>query len=308
MTMEMRNHFVEVEGVRLHWVEAGAASDAPPVVLLHALNNSCLSWARVAALLAKDRRVLMLDLPGHGRSARPDASYELAWYARIIARWLESIGVERADVVGHSFGGGIALMLLLECPQRLRRLGLVAPGGLGKGVGWWLRLASFPRVVEYLGQPFMALGTRLALREAREGVTRNEVRELSRFNSQTGSARAFGRSVRDVINWRGQRHNFFHRVNEVENLPPLLVLWGERDSLIPIEQGRAFAALLDGAVFRSFQHSGHFLHNQEPDAFVQVVREFLDDPAVPPARLKRPVTASRGPLRGRPSTVAVAKP
>ena len=190
MASGIRDHFVEVEGVRLHWSEAGEASDTPPVVLLHGLNNSCLSWSCVAALLATDRRVLMPDLPGHGRSGRPDAGYELAWYARIIARWLESIGIEQADVVGHSFGGGVAQMLLLECPKRVRRLVLVAPGGLGKGVGWWLRLASFPRVVEYLGQPFMALGTRLALREARKGVTRNDVADLSRFNSRAGSARA----------------------------------------------------------------------------------------------------------------------
>jgi pimeloyl-ACP methyl ester carboxylesterase len=290
MAIGTRDHFVDVDGVRLHWSEAGAASDAPPVVLLHGLNNSCLSWSRVAALFAMDRRVLMPDLPGHGQSERPDAGYELAWYARIIARWLESVGIEQADVVGHSFGGGIAQMLLLACPKRVRRLVLVAPGGLGKGVGWRLRLASFTRVVEYLGQPFMALGTRLALREAREGVTRNDVAELSRLNSQAGSARAFGRSVRDVINWRGQRQNFFHRASEVEKLPAILVLWGDRDATIPIEQGRAFAALLKGTVLRIFQGSGHFLHNEQPETFVNVVREFLDDPTVPNAKLNRAAT------------------
>lgn len=295
----MRHQFVEVEGVRLHWSESGEASDTPPVVLLHGLNNSCLSWTRVAALLAQDRLVLMPDLPGHGRSERPDAGYELDWYARIIARWLEAIGIEQADVVGHSFGGGVAQMLLLECPNRVRRLVLLASGGLGKSVGWWLRVASLPRVVEYLGQPFMAIGTRLALREAREGVTRNDVLELSRLNSQTGSARAFGRSVRDVINWRGQRRSFFHRASEIEKLPAILVLWGDRDSIIPIEQGRAFAAQVDGAVFRSFRGSGHFLHNEQPQVFVKVVREFLDDPTVPQARLKRSLQPRQRPVTVR---------
>jgi pimeloyl-ACP methyl ester carboxylesterase len=288
----IRDHFVEVEGVRLHWSEAGEASAIPPLVLLHGLNNSCLSWSGVAARLAVDRRVLMPDLPGHGRSERPDVGYELDWYARIVARWLETVGIEQADVVGHSFGGGIAQMLLLQRPNPVRRLVLVAAGGLGKGVGWWLRVASFPRVVEFLGQPFMALGTRLALREARAGVTRDDVRELGRFNSQAGSARAFARSVRDVISWRGQRRNFFHRASEVEKLPPVLVLWGDRDSIIPIEQGRAFVARLDGAVFRSFRGSGHFLHNEQPEAFSQVVREFLDDPSVVQARLKSSVAAA----------------
>ncbi len=295
MAVAVRDQFVEVEGVRLHWSEAGEASDAPPVVLLHGLNNSCLSWSGVAALLAMDRRVLMLDLPGHGQSERPDAGYALDWYARITARWLQIVGLEQADVVGHSFGGGIAQMLLLECPKRVRRLVLVAPGGLGKGIGWWLRLASVPRVIEYVGQPFMALGTRLVLREAREGVTRRDIAALSRFNSRPGSARAFARSVRDVIDWRGQRRNFFHRVNEVEKLPPILVLWGDRDAFIPIEQGRAFADLLEGSVFKSFRGAGHFLHNERREAFARVVREFLDDPTVPPARLKRSASAAPGP-------------
>jgi len=283
----IRSHFVEVDGVRLHWAEAGAPSDRPPLVLLHALTNSYLSWSSVATLLAVDRRVLMLDLPGHGQSERPDAGYQLDWYAGIVARWLESIGLERADIVGHSFGGGVAQMLLLECPQRIRRLVLVAPGGLGKGVGGWLRLASLPHVVEHLGQPFMALGTRLALREAGPGVSANDVVALSRFNSRAGSARAFARSVRDVVNWRGQSRNFFHRAKEIEKLPAILILWGDRDAFIPIEQGRAFAALLEGVVFKAFQGAGHFLHNEQPAAFVQIVREFLDDPTVPEARLKR---------------------
>jgi pimeloyl-ACP methyl ester carboxylesterase len=282
----MIHHSIEIEGVRLHWSELSGAAGAPPLVLLHGLNNSSLSWSRVAPLFAVDRRVLMLDLPGHGESDRPDAGYELDWYAHIVARWLDAIGLEQADVVGHSFGGGIAQMLLLKCPKRVRRLVLVAPGGLGKGVGWWLRLASFPRLVEALGQPFMALGTRLALRGVGEGVTAEEVAELSRFNAQAGSARAFARSVRDVIDWRGQRRNFFHRVQEIAKLPAILVLWGDRDGLIPVEQGRAFAAALEGTVFRIFQGSGHFLHNERPEAFVAAVREFLDDPAVPEAHLK----------------------
>ncbi|HMJ56056.1 MAG TPA: alpha/beta hydrolase [Polyangiaceae bacterium] len=299
MANEVRDHFLEVAGVRLYWAETGQASAAPPVVLLHGLNNSCLSWSQVARLLAKDRRVLMPDLPGHGRSARPNASYELGWYARIMAQWLEALGIENADIVGHSFGGGVAQMLLLECPERIRRLVLVAAGGLGKGVGLWLRLASLPHVVEHLGQPFMALGTRLALRDARQGVTRGDIAALSELNSQAGSARAFARSVRDVIDWRGQRRDFRHRVDEVKKLPPILLLWGDRDALIPIEQGLAFAAFVKGAVFRTFEGCGHYLHNEQPEAFAQMVREFLDDRAVPTELARPQAIAHRSPSAPR---------
>ena len=103
MTSPTRDHFLEVDGIRLHWTEVGEASATTPVVLLHGLNNSSLSWSHVAPLLATDRRVLMPDLPGHGQSDRPNAGYELDWYAQIIARWLELVGMDRADIVGHSF-------------------------------------------------------------------------------------------------------------------------------------------------------------------------------------------------------------
>jgi pimeloyl-ACP methyl ester carboxylesterase len=284
---ELRDHFESIGGVRIHWAEVGEASGATPVVLIHGLTNSHLTWSRVALPLSVDRRVLMLDLPGHGQSERPNAGYALDWYAHLMARWLEAVGVEQADIVGHSFGGGVAQMLLLECRPRIRRLVLVAAGGLGKAVGWWLRLASLPGVVEHLGQPFMALGTRLALRSARGGVTPEDILALSRYNSRAGTARAFARSVRDVIDWHGQLRSFGQRAHEIEQLPPMLVLWGDRDDLIPIEQGRAFAESLEGALFRAFPGSGHYLHNEQPEEFARVVRAFLDDPAVPATRFNR---------------------
>jgi hypothetical protein len=74
------------------------------------------------------------------------------------------------------------------------------------------------------------------------------------------------------------------------------LLWGDRDAVIPIEQGRAFAALLEGAVFRTFEGCGHYLHNERPEEFVRAVREFLDDPAAQATRLIRPVTAPAGSL------------
>lgn len=289
----MRDHFAEVEGVRLHWAEVGEPTDAPPVVLIHGLNNSYLSWSRVAPLLATDRLVLMPDLPGHGESSRPDASYELDWYAHVIARWIEALGLEEVDVVGHSFGGGVAQMLLLECPERIRRLVLAASGGLGKNVGWSLRLASIPWVVEHLGQPFMAIGTRLVMRGASEALTRQDIADLTRFNSQAGTARAFARTVRDVIDWRGQTRHFLQRVDEVSELPPVLVLWGDRDTIIPIEQARALTDLAQGAVFTTFEGCGHYLHNERPEAFARAVRDFLDDPTVPAVQLMTATAASR---------------
>ena len=133
-----------VDGVNLHWAEYGRGSLLPPVVLLHGLNDSHLTWEQVAPELAQDRRVLVLDLPGHGLSDRPDAGYELQWYSRLVVSWMEALDLPAVDIVGHSLGGGIALMLLTMCRPRIRRLVLAAPGGLGREIAFVLRLAALP--------------------------------------------------------------------------------------------------------------------------------------------------------------------
>src|SRR5262249_3233296 len=155
-----------------------------------------LTWKRIAPLLGQDRRVLMPDLPGHGLSGRPDATYELRWYAQTMARWLDSVGLERVDVVGHSFGGGVAQSMLWECPHRIRRMVLVSSGGLGSEVAWSLRLASLPYLVERLGQPFMGPFTKLSLQALRNVIPDGYIEDLSRMNAQEGTARAFARTVR----------------------------------------------------------------------------------------------------------------
>ena len=284
---DARHSFASVEGTHLHWVEMGEASDLAPVVLLHGLNDSHLTWKRVAHALAVDRRVLMPDLPGYGLSERSDASYELAWHAHIIVKWLASLGLEKVDVVGHSFGGGVAQTMLLECPSSIRRLVLVASGGLGREVSVALRLASLPAMVELFGQRFMGFGTRVALQRSRGGFSKGEVEALCAINSTRGSARAFARTVRDVIDWRGQRRTFFQRAEELSALPPIAVFWGDRDQVIPIAHGTTFSECVEGVVLTPFPGCGHYLHNEQPEAFVRALREFLDDPTLLAARPRR---------------------
>jgi pimeloyl-ACP methyl ester carboxylesterase len=286
MNDEPRHSFVSIDGMRLHWAELGDATDKAPVVLLHGILDAHLTWKVVGSALATDRRVLMPDLVGCGLSDRPDASYELGWHAQVIARWLEALGLASADIIGHSFGGGVAQMLLLECPTRIRRMVLVAPGGLGRSVGFWLRLAAtFPRVVELFGQPFMAFGTRQALGGA-SVMPKQDIETLSALNAEPGSARAFARTVHDVIDWRGQRRIFSQRAHEITRLPPVAVFWGDRDAIIPMGHAKAFTAAVEGAVFKHFDGCGHYLHQEQPETFVNAVRDFLDNPSAIPARLK----------------------
>ena len=264
---------LRIEGARLHWCEIPGPSDAKavPLLLLHGLHDSHLSWQNVAPLFGATRRVLMPDLLGCGLSDRPDATYALSWHARAIAQWLEAIGVHEVDVVGHSFGGGVGQMLLLEPAVRVRRLGLLASGGLGRDVGVWLRLATLP-LIESFGQPFMRHGTRYFLRALNPSLRLEDLDRMSAMNARKGSARAFARTVRDVIDWRGQRRMFFERAHEVPNLPPVLICWGDRDGVIPIEHGIEFARAVDCVTFHRIEGAGHWLHHERPEQVVDALR------------------------------------
>jgi pimeloyl-ACP methyl ester carboxylesterase len=283
---EPRSFFRTVDGVTLHWAEYGRAGLPPPVVLLHGLNDSHLTWEEIAPELAADRRVLVLDLPGHGLSDRPDAGYELEWYSRLVGGWMEALELPAVDIVGHSLGGGIALMLLKLCRPRIRRLVLAAPGGLGREIAFVLRLAALPGIVEHLGQPFMALGTRLALGRWRSKLPPSRLAELNAMNARPGTARAFARTVRGLLSWRGQRHSFLRRAHELEELPPIMVLWGDRDGIIPIAHGKALREAVEGASFMDLAGCGHYLHHDDPKAFLRAVHSALDAVSWPPMRLR----------------------
>jgi pimeloyl-ACP methyl ester carboxylesterase len=290
--------FVTIQGVDLHWAEFGSGR---PLVLLHGLCDSHRTWLPVVPLLARSRRVLALDLGGHGKSSRPDASYTLEWHANLVAEWLEKLGLDEVDLVGHSFGGGVAQWMLLRHRARIRRLGLEAAGGLGREVGVALRWASLPFVIEQFGQPFMSFGTTRALNAAGGAFSDEEIAILAGYNAIPGTARAFSRSVRDVINGRGQYRHFLDRAHEVPSLPPIALFWGAADPLIPVEHGIEAASLIEGVTLTRFPEAGHFPHRQEPERFVHALETFLDGASCKNARVRDVRPKVRTWRRSRPS-------
>jgi len=281
------------QGASLHWAELGRGR---PLVLLHGLSDSHRSWRRVAAAMAEHRRVLMLDLPGHGLSGRPDACYSLDWHAAVVGDWIDRLGLEEIDLVGHSFGGGVAQFLLLSHAHRVRRLALVAPGGLGHEVGLGLRLLSLPGA-ETVIQPFLGVGTRIALRTLGPGAFSPADRAWQGWvNSAPGTARALTRTVRGVIDIDGQHRHFLDRAHEVDRLPPLAVFWGDRDPILPIAQGLRAMEAIEGARLTTFADCGHFPHLEQPDRFLSELSRFLDDGD---ARRARVVVGAQPPARPR---------
>src|SRR3954467_673832 len=152
---------IELHGHRVIYRIAGSG---PPVVLIHGMINSSRHWEPVALRLAGDHPVIGPDLIGHGHRPTPRGDSSLGAHAASIRDLLAAIGVERASIVGHSLGGGVAMQFFWQFPSRVERLALVSSGGLGREVSPLLRtvalpgmsavmaLAAHPRVLDALEQ------------------------------------------------------------------------------------------------------------------------------------------------------------
>jgi pimeloyl-ACP methyl ester carboxylesterase len=279
-------HETEVDGTSIAWTELG---DGHPVVLLHGLVDSHRTWRRAAPLLAREFRVIMPDLPGHGWSGRPDAPYTLDWHARIVARWMDAIGVAKAHVCGHSFGGGIAQWMLLNNRSRVDRLALVAPGGLGRGVTLSLKLATFPLLGPALTPPVLRIGVFVGSRFLSGAFGGMEPREAQLFIhmcGMPGTARAFRRSVAGVVNLSGQYVQTIERVHEINPLPAIALFWGAEDPVIPVGQGASFLDLFTGVTLTTYPGCGHFPQLATHSAFARDLVAFLSDPLRSPAALR----------------------
>jgi pimeloyl-ACP methyl ester carboxylesterase len=273
------------DGARVAYREAGTG---PAIVLVHGITSSSATWERVMPYLATRFTVIAPDLIGHGQSAKPRGDYSLGAYASGIRDLMVALGHERATFVGHSLGGGVAMQLSYQFPERCERLVLVDSGGLGRELTLLLRAATLPLSEVVL--PLLA-STRLlgAGRSAGRLVGRlglragTDMAELARGHAslEDPEARAaFVHTLRTIVDPTGQRVNARDRLYLAENIPFMLI-WGRRDSIIPVEHGLQAHELLPSSRLEIFEQAGHFPHLDEPQRFLDVLIDFIDssDPA-----------------------------
>jgi pimeloyl-ACP methyl ester carboxylesterase len=260
------------------------AGDGPPVVLVHGMLNSSSHWQSVAIDLAREHTVIAPDLIGHGDSAAPRGDYSLGAHAASIRDLLTALGVERATLVGHSLGGGVAMQFFYQFPARVQRLVLVSSGGLGHEVSPMLRTAALPGmsgVLSLAAHPWLlatlwGTGSRLRRAGVRQGAYVQAIARALRPLERAQAREAFLQTLRAVIDVRGQRVSATDRLYLLESMPTMIV-WGERDNTIPLQHGRSAHEAIPNSRFRTLPGAAHFPHLEDPDALVRVLREFLAD-------------------------------
>jgi pimeloyl-ACP methyl ester carboxylesterase len=267
------------------------AGSGPPVVLIHGMLNSSSHWQSVALELARDHTVLAPDLIGHGDSAAPRGDYSLGAHAASIRDLMTAIGIDRATIVGHSLGGGVAMQFFYQFPQRVERLVLVSSGGLGHEVSPLLRTAALPGISALLSltiQPRLlaaltAAGRRMRERKIGAGVHVQAVARALRPLENSDARHAFLNTLRSVIDVHGQRVSATDRLYLLESMPTMIV-WGERDNTIPLAHGRSAHEAIPHSFFRTLPRAAHFPHLEDPEGLSLALREFIDE--TPPGRIE----------------------
>ena len=298
----------DLQHVAIHGHSVGyrMAGDGPVLLLIHGIAGSSAAWREVMPALAERYTVIAPDLIGHGHSAKPLGDYSLGAYASGMRDLLGALGVERASVVGQSFGGGVALQLAYQHPECCERLVLVDSGGLGREVSWMLRFMTLPGSEYLMPVIFPSFvrrrGNELSRQLHARGVRLGRIAEMwNAYASLTESdnRQAFVRTLRAVIDPGGQTVSAEDRLYLAARMPTLII-WGEQDTIIPVSHALAAHVAIPHSRLELIAEAGHFPHVETPERFLEVLLDFLDgtEPARFGAADLQHLLRERAPLAG----------
>jgi pimeloyl-ACP methyl ester carboxylesterase len=264
-----------IDGVRIHYQEAGSARDDSPVLLLvHGWAGCAADWEKLLAVLPPTLRAIAVDLPGCGLSDKPDAPYDMPFFLDALRSFCAALGLTRLVLAGHSMGGLVAVHFTARFPDMVEKLVLIDPYGLkGEEVG----LRFLARLGPVVNLAFL-LNTRLfiewamkanVLHEPAPGLLKSTVESTAGSILGREGARALARTTKSLI---AREH--------VEVLLPTLshetlLLWGEQDRLLPPRWAEQFASRLRSAEVHRIAGAGHMPMLEEPEAVAELITEFI---------------------------------
>lgn len=283
MVSTVRHKRVIVDGMNIHYAVAG---DGPPIVFLHGLGASSVTWEENIGPLSERFSVYTPDIPGHGDSVKLGVDYNTRAGVSFVLGFLDQVGAQSAALCGSSMGGLIALLAALKHPDRVSQLVLINSAGLGREIAGYLRVMSLPFLGELLEGP-----TRRSARAMMKLVfgPRREYpealfQELVRTRSLPGGRDAVLKSLREGVNIYGmkRRYRLLHRLRDLRM--PLMIVWGALDPVFPSRLAHAAAEAAPGARLLFFPDAGHWPHMEKAERFNTEITAFLLDETVPPSK------------------------
>ncbi len=267
--MEART--VAVDGIKTSYLEAGSGA---PVLFIHGLGGFKENWEDTLPVFAERFRAIALDLPGFGRSDKPDLPYGPPWFAEFAVKFLATLGIPRAHIVGHSMGGHTTAIIAATHTEVCDRIVLQDPTGV-RGKELEENSVVKPEMIEALGpinpgEDFIRMYVEMQFFKQGEYTEKLVQRALADFELGENEIRfnAFLKSLRGLLD-----HDMEPHYREIAS--PALVVWGENDRVVPSEHAGIIAAALPGAKKAIIPECGHCPMIEKPETFNRLVLEFL---------------------------------
>lgn len=266
--------FIDLDGRKTHYIEKG---NGKPVILLHGFNYDSYLWASNIDILAEHFKVYALDLWGFGYSTRDPLDYGYQLYADQIALFMDSLGLQKASIVGQSMGGGTAIKFCVRQRQMVDKLILVAPAGVSHKFPLMVKIFGLPWVGEFLSGLNINLIRKKNLLDYfmhdKKLLTESYFEDATQYQKIEGTDRA----ALSIL-----RRQFFHTLSaEIDNLAdldvPILIVWGREDKGLPLRCGLEMHRILKGSRLEIFDNAGHVPNYEKSDEFNELAIDFLKE-------------------------------
>lgn len=263
-------HFITVDGVRTYFQVEG---EGPPLLLVHGLGSSHLTWQRVQHDFASEFTVYSLDMPGFGYSDKPEGYGTARLEAAFVDRFLGALGIDQATVVGHSMGGDVAMWLAIEHPERVARLVIVDAAEIGDAAAIF-QVAATP----VLGDLVLKTGTTPLSMHAimsdpyvqKDALTADLAAQYATIYWTPGARQAL---IANARSYSSDRASLLSALSAID--APTLVVWADSDPYFPLSVGERLHDLLQGSALGVIADAGHLPQEEQPVAFSRVVLQWL---------------------------------
>ena len=273
------DRYIKVGNVNSRYWSAGEKGST--VILLHGVGCSVEFWERNIAALAREHRVFAVDIVGFGRTDKPEVVYTFELMADFVLDFMNAMDIDKASLVGNSMGGGISMTVAAQDPERMEKIVLVDPVGLGRQQSPVMRMMTLPVIGNMLTKP------------SRKGVVRQMqlclydpsqasddfIDRVAAIGALPGNQRSFLSLLRETGNIFGIRKglvaDFSTCLKKIKT--PILVIWGRQDRILPVAEGEAAVETMPDIRLHVMDRAGHLPQIDKPEEFNATVLDFLSD-------------------------------